>query len=170
VLRAPFRRHRGTITAVLGSHEAALLQQVAGDLGVLLERAPKSDPRDDPVLDRLYPRAYLDPTEEEAEEEWQALVHGELVRARENALSVFAASLRRARSRLGRVEVDLSPEEAEAWLGVLNDARLALGTRLGVTEDLEPSAIRSDHPEADAYAVYWWLGWVEEHLVEALAS
>jgi hypothetical protein len=155
---------------VLGNHEAAVLRQVAGDIGALLESAPKVDPRDDAVLDRLYPRAYLDPTEEEAEEEWQALVHGELVRAREDALSVFVASLRRARQRLGRIEIDLSPEEAEAWLAVLNDARLALGTRLGVTEDLEPATIPESHPEAAAYAVYWWLGWAQEHLVEALSG
>src|SRR5207245_29074 len=111
-----------------------------------------------------------DPTEEKVEAEWQDMVHGELVEAREGALRAFEASLARARPRLGRIEVDLSPDEAQAWLSVLNDARLALGTRLEITEDLDPGAIGSDHPEAPAYAVYWWLGWAQEHLVEALAG
>ena len=155
---------------MLGASETAVLRQVAGELGALLDTAPKVSPREDPVLDRLYPRAYLDPTEESAEEDWQALVHDELVRAREDALSVFLGSLARARSRFGRLEVDLSPEEAEAWLSVFNDARLALGTRLEVTEDLDPGAVPRNHPEAAAYAVYWWLGWAQEHLVEALAG
>lgn len=155
---------------MLGSSEAAVLRQVAEDLGALFGDVPESGWRDDPVLDRLFPRAYLDPTEESAEEEWQGLVHDDLLAGRQGALRTFRESLARARQRLGRLEVDLTEDEAEAWLSVLNDARLALGTRLEVTEDLDPGAVRHDHPEAAAYAVYWWLGWAEEHLVEALAG
>jgi uncharacterized protein DUF2017 len=160
------------VTAMLGTREADVLRQVAVDLGALLDPASTGGDkwREDPVLDRLFPRAYLDPTEETAEAEWQDLVHSDLVEARQEALRVFGASLARARPRRGHVELDLTQEEAEAWLSVLNDVRLALGTRLQVTEDLDPSAIAGDHPDAPAYAVYWWLGWAQEHLVDALAA
>ena len=39
----------------------------------------------DAVTQRLFPRAYLDPTEEEAESQWQELVHDDLVEARLDA-------------------------------------------------------------------------------------
>ena len=54
----------------------------------------------------------------------------------------------------------------QAWLGVLNDTRLVLGTRLGVTED-EPD-IDLDAPEARSYAVYYWLTGLQGDLIEML--
>jgi hypothetical protein len=76
--------------------------------------------------------------------------------------------LERAQSREGRVEVEIDGDEAQAWLGALNDARLALGTRLGVTEDLDYDDIPEDHPDAAAHAVYRWLTWLEGDLVDTL--
>ena len=63
-------------------------------------------------------------------------------------------------------KIALTPEEVQAWLGVLNDTRLVLGTRLGVTEEereLDPA-----DPQAGAYAMYHWLTWLQGDLVEAL--
>src|SRR2546426_10571 len=68
----------------------------------------------------------------------------------------------------GRAEVELAPEEVEAWLHVLNDARLALGARLGITEDPEAEEIDPSDPEAAAHAMYAWLTWLENDLVETL--
>jgi Domain of unknown function (DUF2017) len=55
-------------------------------------------------------------------------------------------------------------------LGALNDARLALGTRLGVTEDPEYESIADSDPDAGAYAVYGWLTWVQDDLVQVLLA
>ena len=63
-------------------------------------------------------------------------------------------------------QIDLGPDDVQAWLGVLNDTRLVLGTRLGITEEeheLDPA-----DPDAGAYALYQWLTWVQGDLVEAL--
>ena len=60
-------------------------------------------------------------------------------------------------------------EQADAWLGCLNDLRLVLGTRLEVTEDTELD-LRRDDPRAQALTVYGWLGWLQESLLEAMTS
>ncbi|MBV8949992.1 MAG: DUF2017 family protein, partial [Actinobacteria bacterium] len=57
--------------------------------------------------------------------------------------------------------------ETEAWLGALNDARLALGVALGVTEDLDFEALAND-PAAAGYAMYGWLTSLQGALVDAL--
>lgn len=148
--------------------EVAVLTQLAGDLRDFLED-PAPAP-DDPLRARLYPRAYLDPTEEKAEDEWQGLVHSDLAEGRRRALELFTATLERATPARKRLEITLAEEETAAWLGVVNDIRLALGTRLDVSDDLDPSDIGADDPAGQAYAIYWWLGAFQEDLLAALMS
>ena len=163
--RARFRRQGDGLLVSITEPEAELLRSIPAELRPVLEAPPTPD---DPVRSRLFPRAYLDPTQEDAEREWQELVHPELVRERVAALDRLAATLDRAQRRGGRVELELTADEVQAWLGMLNDARLALGTRLGVSEDLEYEQVGEDHPDAAAYAVYGWLTWLEGDLVETL--
>ncbi len=61
----------------------------------------------------------------------------------------------------------LDRDEADAWLGCLNDLRLVLGTRLEVTEETELD-LRDDDPRAQALQVYGWLGWLQESLLSCL--
>jgi hypothetical protein len=72
-------------------------------------------------------------------------VYPDLVDQRFGAVDLLADTLGRAevvgRDRELR-EITLSADEVQAWLGVLNDTRLILGTRLGVAEDqraIDPS-------------------------------
>ena len=67
-------------------------------------------------------------------------------------------------------DVVLAEEDANAWCGALNDLRLVLGDRLGVTEDLYEDGIDPDDPRATELALYGWLTWLQGELVEALAS
>ncbi|MFN8036017.1 MAG: DUF2017 family protein [Acidimicrobiia bacterium] len=162
-----FRRKGDSLTVTLAEEEVELLRQLPGELRSLLEIA--DDRPDDPVVTRLFPRAYLDPTEETAEEEWQGVVHSELVRERFEALAALTASLDRvAPSKRGRLEVVLTGDEVTAWLGVLNDARLALGTRLAITEDTDLSGVDPAGAQAPAYEIYRWLTWFQGELVEVL--
>ena len=64
----------------------------------------------------------------------------------------------------------LDADEAQAWLGALNDSRLVLGERLGVTEDLEEliSALGEDDPRLALLWVYDRLTYLQESLVQAL--
>ena len=70
--------------------------------------------------------------------------------------------------RIQRVPGD--EEQLVAWMGSINDIRLVLGTRLDVTEDDRGNEVPDDHPDAQLHAVYHYLGWLEEQIVEALAE
>jgi hypothetical protein len=160
-----FERRGEGVVVTLDANEVELLRTIPDQVRAALEK-PAS--KDDPVYNRLFPSAYLDPTEEGAEQEWQELVHPELLQSRLAALDLVTTTLDRAATKRGRAEVELAPDEVEAWLGVVNDARLALGTRLGVTEDAESEAIDPSDPSAPAHAVYGWLTWFENDLVDTL--
>jgi hypothetical protein len=162
---ARFRRAGTGLVISLTEQEVTLLRAIPGELRPLLETHPD---RSNPVSDRLFPRAYSDPTEEAAEEEWQEMVRPELVRERLSALARVAETLEGAPRRGGAYEVELDDDETSAWLSALNDARLALGTRLGITEDVAPDAVPTDHPDASAYAVYDWLTHLQGGLVETV--
>src|SRR5690606_33287721 len=66
-------------------------------------------------------------------------------------------------------EVRLSLEQADAWLSAINDVRLALGTALDVQEDM-PDELPEDDPRAPHLAVYHWLTYMQESLVQAMAA
>jgi len=157
-----FRRGpRDTLVVSLAEEELGLLRSLPEQLRDVLE-----DDTEDPARARLFPRAYLDPTAETEEAEWQALVGPSLLAERLDALQLITATLGRAVLAGDWWQIELSPDEVQAWLGVLNDTRLVLGTRLGVTEEereLDPA-----DPEAGPYALYQWLTWVQGDLVEEL--
>jgi hypothetical protein len=69
----------------------------------------------------------------------------------------------------GRVR--LSAEQGELWLRSLNDVRLALGVRLGVTDDFEELAgsIADDDPKFWFVRLYQWLAYLQGSLVDALS-
>ena len=118
----------------------------------------------DPVLARLLPDAYRDDPE----------AAGEFRRYTE--LSLRDGKVAAARTVLGTLparggRVRLSQPDAEAWLRALNDVRLALGVRLGVTDDFEEvgNGINPADPRAAYVWVYHWLAYLQESLVEALS-
>jgi len=150
-----------TLVVSLTEEELALLGSLPDQMRVVFE-----GDNDDPARARLFPRAYLDPTAESEESEWQALVHPSLLRERLDALELITATLARASVNGDWWQIGLTPDEVQAWLGVLNDTRLVLGTQLGVTE--EERVLAPADPEAGAYAMYQWLTWLQGDLVEAL--
>src|SRR5215207_7270153 len=112
------RTANGQIRLRLPPHERGILRELARTT-----RAQIADTADDPALRRLFPPAYDDP---ELDREYQQLTRAERTTGRERALDLLQETVDR--------DV-LSPQEADAWLRALNDARLVLGTRLDVTED-----------------------------------
>jgi hypothetical protein len=88
-------------------------------------------------------------------------VRGELTSSRLAALLTVEATLEADR---------LDEEQLSAWCGALNDLRLVLGERLGVTEDLYEAGIDPRDPRAQELALYGWLTWLQGNVVEALAS
>ena len=175
-----FRRTRHGIEIRLSRAEAALLRQLAAELLALLaEDVPApSDPLEalvgmtleearppaDPVLARLLPDGYRD--DPEAAGDFRRYTEAELRATKRAALRRIATDVAEDGGR-----VTLDPNGANTWLAGLNDLRLALGTRLDVTEDVYEEANRLDphDPRLASLAVYESLGLLGEALVRALA-
>ncbi|HEX9350874.1 MAG TPA: DUF2017 family protein [Gaiellaceae bacterium] len=146
------RDSTGAVRLNFDEEELLLLREFLAELQGLLE-----DP-DDPALRRLFPPAHDDL---ESEEQYRSLVRGQLVRGRAEALAAV-------RDTLGRET--LSPKEADAWLRALNDLRLVLGTHLDVTEDTDFEKLDPREARGRDLAVYAYLSWLQEELVEALGA
>jgi hypothetical protein len=162
------RRDRtGRIVLRFEPLEVETLTDIVAELRAVIEAGV----RDDPVSRRLYPRAYLDPTEEASEEQWQALVQPGLMRERLDALATVTATLADAApTRRGSVEIVLNEASEGQWLGVLNDARLAHGTALDLTEETELDDFDSNDPRRPRFLLYVALTALQGELVEALLS
>ncbi|GII01223.1 DUF2017 domain-containing protein [Planobispora takensis] len=128
-----------------------------------LERAlgiGSSEEPTDPVLARLFPSAYED---DELSAEFRRYTEATLRDAkRADAQTMLDSAVP------GRVE--LTAEQAQAWMRALNDVRLALGTRLEVTEEIhdEIAGMPEDDPRYPAFVTYDWLTYLQDTLVRAL--
>jgi len=145
------RTRQGDYRLRLSEGERELLQRLPDELLALLAADP-----DDPTLRRLRPSAYED--DAEAEGEYKRLMDDELQEGRRAALRVLAETATSDR---------LTAEELDAWLRALTDLRLALGTRLDVTEDTYAREIDPRDPDAHELAVFAYLSWLQEQAVEA---
>jgi Domain of unknown function (DUF2017) len=151
--RARIKRGRdGRVRLRLPDDERALLNVLCEDLRERVDGEP-----DHPDLRRLFPPAHAE--NPEAEAEYRRLVGSQLDSGRERALTTVQETIERD---------SLAPDEAEAWLTVLNDLRLVLGTHLDVTEDLDWTLDRND-PRAPDLSLYAYLSWLQEQLVQALS-
>lgn len=142
----------GGIRLQLSRDERALLVGLTGELRSQLEVTPE-----DPSLRRLFPPAYDDEADERA---YRELTGDSLLDGRREALELLEQTADSER---------LTAEEADAWLRALNDLRLVLGTRLDIQEDTFASEPDFSDPRGQALAVYGYLSWLQEQLVEALS-
>jgi len=127
----------GVALLELDPEEAALLALLFADLSALLD-----DPdADDAVLHRLNPDGYRD--DADAQAEFHSLTASGLRTDRDERIAACQADL------AAEAPIDLSDADtARRWLQVINDLRLALGTRLGVTQDEHPRSIRTIPPRS----------------------
>lgn len=112
-------------------------------------------PGSDPAADRLNVPVYLD--DPDSNDEWWRLMGDDLTAARRLDRTIFARTL------ASDEPVTLDDGEANAMLRVVNEARLALGARLGID-------VESDHDELpeDSRQVIDYLGWFLEELTVEL--
>jgi hypothetical protein len=151
VARPIERTRKGDFRLRLSDAERELLRSLPNELLALLAADP-----DDPSLRRLRPSAYED--DPEAAEEYRRLMEDELEEGRREALRVLAETSARDR---------LTADELDAWLRALTDLRLALGTKLDVTEDTYAREIDPRDPDAYELSVFGYLSWLQEQAVEA---
>jgi len=147
------RTARGHYEIRIPREERDLLRSIPAELREALGA------REDPAVRRLFPPARTD--DPIANEEFAGLVGDDLMAGRLRSLEVLEATVDARR---------LDEEQMAAWLGLINDVRLILGTRLDVDEDLDLGSISPEDPLAPGYAVYGYLGWLEEQVVRAMAQ
>ena len=192
-----FRRVRGEVRARLGADERRVLHDVFTEVYDLLEDPAASEPieedplaalvgigsavrpPEDPALARLLPDAHRD--DPEASAEFRRYTESGLRERKRSGLRVALGTLDR------NAPLRLNQDEAAAWLVALTDVRLVLAERIGLRTDhdhelLERVAARlaegaPDDDTADAghrlamtLALYDFLAWLQETLVEAMAA
>ena len=151
--RRRFERARdGSVRLRLPGRERELLRTLPAQLRELLDR-------DDPALERLFPPAY--PEDGQADAEFERLTRRELLAGKHRALAVVVETAGAER---------LDDEQLAAWVSALNDLRLVLGTRLGVTEDLYATVPSPRDPRAPELALFGYLTWLQEQAVQVLAE
>lgn len=120
-------------------------------------------PPDDEVLLRLLPNAYSDQVDASEFRRYTELNLRTKKSAHAMAMRTDVKS-----SPDGLIEVNR--EGATAWLGAMNDIRLALGVRLKLDENSYEALeiLAPDDPMRSVFAVYNWLGWLQESLIQGL--
>ena len=123
----------------------------------------------DPALERLLPSGHQG--DEATAAEFRRLTEQDLRLHKSRCLDTTMALLRGATGDTVRVR----PDQAQAVLVALNDVRLLLGERLGLRVDGDAELLEAylatagdDDPAAYAVAVYDFLGWLQESLVQVL--
>ncbi|KAA1248876.1 DUF2017 domain-containing protein [Mycobacterium simiae] len=171
----------------LAPHEAALLKNLVGAMVGLLDQRDSSSPSDeleeitgiktghpdrpgDPTLGRLLPDFYKpdagDPMTLDASETLNAALRSL------HEPAIIAAKRGAAQQLLDTVpdkggRLELTEEDANAWVAAVNDLRLTLGVLLNVGPQ-GPERLPADHPLSAHYDVYQWLTVLQEYLVLVL--
>jgi hypothetical protein len=140
---------------VFTADENNLLSEV---LQAVKDEITGSDPTD-PVIERLFPAAYDDAG---AAGEFRQLTEDDLRESRVMRLIDSSEELAATEG-----QILLTGDVADRWIRVLNDARLVLGTRLGITEESD-HGLDPDDPDVSQKAVYIWLSAVQETIVQSL--
>ncbi len=112
----------------------------------------------DPATRRLFPTAYVEHPELDAE--YQRLVGDDLRQGQLDALDVVERTVD------GQV---MDRSEAEAWMRAVNGVRLALGTRLDVSEE-PPAALDADDPDLHDRIAYEVLNMILGAFIQVLAD
>jgi hypothetical protein len=188
-----FVRRRGVISTSLSGYEVELLTSLVAQLVELvsdgepeqyaahpeetdafdrLVRDLQVDPdepevSEDPVLRRLFPNAY--PHDPAASSDFRRFTERDLRSKKVEDASVVLRAL--AATEGGARDLRVDPAEAEAWLRTLTSVRLAVATRLGITdaesaEDL--GELPDEDPRSYMVSVYDWLGFAQETLIGSL--
>ena len=188
-----FSRRRGVLTTALSAYEVELLTSLVRQVVELVSDGepegfappdPSADPfealaadlavdpdepevPEDPVLRRLFPNAY--PHDAAASSDFRRFTERGLRTTKVADAQVVLDDLEATDH--GRVDLKVAPEQVDAWLRTLTSVRLAVATRLGITdtESAEELAQLDDaDPRSYMVSVYDWLGFAQETMVGAL--
>lgn len=149
----PFSWQRGTVVVHLQDDQREALGIVVGAY-----RHALTDSSFDGVLWRLRPPAH--PDDPEAEAAYRELVDHDLAAQRLGDLQAFEETLDSAQ---------LDEAALAAWTRTLSGCRLMMASRsdIDVTDLPPPAEMDADDPRMEALAVFDWVGYLLEGLIEA---
>ena len=129
---------------------AAQIGWVDGDVGI----------SNDPAVARLLPDAYADAQEAS---EFRRFTEHDLRQTKVSHATTVLEEIERSGDKI-------TVGSADSWLGTLNDARIAIGTRIQIAEDNheELASLPEGDPRAGLFHVYDWLTFLQESLVRCL--
>lgn len=156
------RNAEGAIAARFEAQEVTILTDLAGQLAELVEG--RGTPGTDPALDRLLPDGYRDSAVDAAE--FRRFTESDLARQKvQNARTVIESLTAETSAPASPPdEWVLGGTDIAAWLRTLTDLRLTLAARLAVERD---GRMPADADEVTT-AVYEWLGYLQESLIDAI--
>ena len=138
-------------------------QLMAASIGNLEARIEQPE---DPVLNRLLPNAYADP---ESAAEFRKYTESSLRLVKQTHLMYLRQQL------VFPVDhelpkADIAVTDPTQWLIAINDLRLALAVRLDIKTDSfdEYEKMKDSDPQKPLFAVYFWLGSIQESLISHL--
>jgi hypothetical protein len=152
---APVEAVKGGWRINLDDEERKLLMRLMRELEALM-----TGPADHELLRRLFPVAYPEDAEKEAE--YQRLMREELVASRLSAISSVTRTVDPANA--GTL---LDEGETIAFMQSINAIRLVLGSMLGITDD--DSADAADEADSPEHHLYDFLSWLLEWTVRSLS-
>jgi len=146
---AAVRRHRGRVEVRLDADERRAMLGIIATLTPHLGRVA-----------RTVPHAYDDP---KLDEEYARLMFPEVEASRDADIEQLRESLQSGGDRR-----DLDDAQALSWTRALNHLRLVAGALLGVEEDGWDDAVDQSVLESAEFTMLMALGWMQEHIVQAL--
>ena len=150
------RARDGAFELRIPADERELLRSLGPQMRAVLTRDGEGA---DEAVERLFPVAY--PNDEDRETEYRLLVHDELLSSHLGALAVLEETADADR---------LDQDQLSAWMRAVNEVRLVLGTRLGVTEEGDERPLGLRDPRAPAFAVYDYLTYLQGEIIDALSA
>jgi hypothetical protein len=165
----PFSRDRdGTLAAAFDDEEVQVLISITGELiGILAPAAEAASTQLGlKVRRRLLPDAYAE--DPEAAAEFRRFTEPDLLARKSQNAEVLQSSLTKGSRRRERLAIRLDAAETQSWLRCLTDLRLTLATALDIFEDGDEGSVTPENEYS--LAIYHWLGYVQESILEALES
>ena len=165
--------------SALDPHEVALLKNMATSVQEMLDERQSGAPSDpleqitgirtgnatppqDGTMRRLLPDFIRDRPDDAATGALRSLREPEIIDAKIAVAQRLVDTLPPGGGRL-----ELTEDDANAWIAAVNDIRLALGTILEIGPD-GPDRLPEGHPMAAHLEVYQWLTVLQEYLVLGL--
>jgi len=149
---------RGISSRGDGTYRVELPEEERDVLAALPDQLREALDAGEPTLYRLFPPAHSD--DDAANEDYARLVGRGLVDGKLKALAELERTAHAKR---------LDEDELGSWLGAIESLRLVLGTQLDVTEGSYGPLDAAD-PDAPRLALYHWLSWLQEEVVQALSE